>query len=99
LSDLAQSITKTKSSRFIFAMIFWAIGTLAFSIMLVTYGVVPPFFGWLGIVASIFIGFADGIKFAKLKLIDSKVFKALHPIGGLVALIFEIVLGGWLLFF
>ena len=99
LSDLAQSITKTKSSRFIFAMIFWAIGTLAFSIMLVTYGVVPTFFGWLGIVASIFIGFADGIIYVKSKLKDSKLFKTLYPIGGLVAIIFEILLGGWLLFF
>jgi hypothetical protein len=99
LSDLAHTITKTKSSRFNFAMIFWAIGTLAFSIMLVTYGAVSPFFGWLGIVAGIFIGFADGIEFAKSKLLDTKVFKVLFPIGGLVAILFEVLIGGLLLFF
>ncbi len=42
LSDLACTITKTKSYRFALVFIFWAIGTLAFSILLVTYGVVPP---------------------------------------------------------
>ncbi|MBY9006346.1 MAG: DUF4386 family protein [Candidatus Lokiarchaeota archaeon] len=42
LSDLARTITKTKSSTFYFAMIFWSIGTLAFSIVLVSYDVVPP---------------------------------------------------------
>ena len=99
LSDLARTITKTKSSRFDFAMIFWSIGTLAFSIVLVTYGVVPAIIGWLGIVASIFVGFADGIKFAKSNIQDSKAFKILFPIGGLVAVLFEVILGGWLLFF
>ena len=41
LSDLARIITKTKNSRFAFVLILWSIGTLAFSIVLVTYGVVP----------------------------------------------------------
>ncbi len=100
LSDLARTITKTKSSRFDFAMIFWSIGTLAFSIVLVTYvGTLPQFIGWLGIVAGIFVGFGNGIKFVKPNVKDSKIFKVLFPIGGLVAILFEIVLGGWLLFF
>ena len=100
LSDLARTITKTKSSRFDFAMIFWSIGTLAFSIVLVTYvGTLPQFIGWLGIVAGIFVGFGNGIKFVKPNVKDSKIFKILFSIGGLVAILFEIVLGGWLLFF
>jgi len=100
LSDLARTITKTKSSRFDFAMIFWSIGTLAFSIVLVTYvGAPPQFIGWLGIVAGIFVGVGNGIKFVKPNIKDSNVFKVLFSIGGLVALLFEIVLGGWLLFF
>jgi hypothetical protein len=53
LSDLARSIFKTKDYRFKFAMMCWSIGTLAFSIVLVTSGVVPELIGWLGIVASI----------------------------------------------
>jgi len=92
LSDLARSIFKTKDYRFKFAMICWSIGTLAFSIVLVTSGVVPAIIGWLGIVASILVGFWNGIKIVKL---NSKDFSA---IGGLSAILFEIVLGGWLLF-
>ena len=92
LSDLARTSTKIKSSRFAFAMIFWSIGTLAFSIVLVTYGV-NPILGWLGIVASILVGVGNGIIFVKHK----KVF--FESIGGLVALLFEILIGVWLLFF
>jgi len=92
LSDLASTLTKTKSSTFAFAMIFWSIGTLAFSIVLVTYGV-NPIIGWIGIVASILVGFSDGILFLKQKKV---IFES---IGGLVALLFEILVGIWLLFF
>ena len=99
LSDLVSTFTKTRSSRFAFAMICWSIGTLAFSILLVTYEVVPPFIGWLGLVASISIGFENGITFAKPNLKDSKVAKILLLIGGLVAIVFEVLIGIWLLFF
>ena len=99
LSDLTRTITKKKSSIFDFAMIFWSVGTLAFSLVLVIYEVVPPLIGWLGIIASIFVGFSEGIKFVKPNVMDFKVFKVLFPIGGLVAILFEVVLGGWLLFF
>ena len=93
LSDLARTITKTKSSRFAFALIFWSIGTLAFSIVLVTYGLVHPFIGWLGIVACIPVGFGNGIKLVKHKEV------LFESIGGLMALLFEILIGVWLLVF
>ncbi len=99
LSNLVLTFTKKRSSRFALAMICWSIGTLAFSIVLITDGVIPPFMGWLGIVASILIGFGNGIKFIKPNIKDSKVLKVLFLIGGLVAILFEVVLGGWLLFF
>ena len=92
LSDLGSTILKTRDSRFKFAMILWSIGTLAYSIVLVTYGVSPSI-GWLGLVASILIGFGNGIKFVKPS------FEVLSTIGGLVAIIFEVIIGGWLLFF
>jgi len=90
LSNLARSIFKTKDSRFKFAMICWSIGTFAFSIVLVTSGVVPEI-GWLGIIASILVGFSTGIKLAKPN------FKDFTAIGGLSAILFEIIIGGWLL--
>ena len=95
LFDSYCSTLKTKSSRFAFAMICWSIGTLAFSILLVTYEVVPLFIGWLGIVASICIGFVDVIKLVKPNF---KAYEVLSSIGGLVSILFEALIGGWLLF-
>jgi hypothetical protein len=92
LSDLGRNILKTKNSVFTFAQILFSIGTLAYSILFATYGVVPEIIGWFGIVASILYGFGSGIVLIKPN------FKALWSFGGLLILIFEIVLGGWLLF-
>jgi len=92
LSDLARIIFKTKDTRFKFAMICWSIGTLAYSSVLVTYSVVPQIIGWLGIVASILVGFSTGLKLVKPN------FKDFTAIGGLSAILFEVIIGGWLLF-
>ena len=92
LGDLARRIFKRKDTRFKFAMICWSIGTLAFSIVLVTSDFVHVIIGWLGIAASILVGFITWLKLAKPK---SRDFTA---IGGLSAILFEIVVGGWLLF-
>ena len=91
LIDLGHSILKSKNSNFTFAQIFFSIGMLAYSILFVTYGDVPSILGWFGIVASLLYGFGNGIKHIKPK------FKALWGLGGLLILIFEIILGGWLL--
>jgi hypothetical protein len=93
LNDLRLGVLKSKQSNFAFAQILFSIGTLAYSIVFVTSGVVPPIVGWFGIVASILYGFGNGIFFVKLN------FEALWNLGGLLILLFEIVLGGWLLFF
>ncbi|MFX0071184.1 MAG: DUF4386 family protein [Candidatus Hermodarchaeota archaeon] len=93
LNNIARNIIKTKSSTFYVALIFWSIGTLTFSIVLVSYGTVLSLIGWLGIIGSILTGFGNGIKLLKQKKI------LFESIGGLVALIFEILVGGWLLFF
>ena len=90
-SNLARTVFKTKDTRFKIAMVCWSIGTFAFSIVLVTSATIPEIIGWLGIIASILVGFSTGIKLAKPK---SKDFTA---IGGLTAILFEIIIGGWLL--
>jgi hypothetical protein len=92
LIDTGRSILKAKNSNFASAQILFSIGTLAYSILFVTSGVVPPIIGWFGIVATIPYGFGNGIMLVKPD------FKALWNLGGLLILIFEIVLGGWLLF-
>ena len=91
ITDLAGNIFKTKDRRFKFAMISWSIGTLAFSIILVTSEIAPQIIGWLGIISSIFVGFGTAIKLVKPN------FKG-EIIGGLSAILFEVIIGGWLLF-
>lgn len=96
LMNSYRSILKTKSSRFAYAMACWSIGTFAFSIVLVIYALVIPFIGWLGIVASILIGFANGMNLIKP---DVKVYETLSSISGMLAILFEILIGISLLFF
>ena len=93
LVDSGLSILKSKNSTFSLAQILFSIGTLAYSILFVAYvTVVPVILGWFGIVASIIYGFGNGVTRMKP---DSK---ALWNLGGLLIWIFELVLGGWLLF-
>lgn len=94
LCDLALITFQTKFSRFSLAMIFWSIGTLAFSIMLAISGVVPLVIGLLGIAASITVGLHDGIF-----LVKRTSFVALSAIGGLSAILFEVIIGARLLFY
>jgi len=93
LIDSGRSIFKTKSTIFAFAQLLFSIGTLAYSIMFATSGVVPAIIGWFGIVASILYGLGNGIFLIKPDV------KGVWNLGGLLILLFEIVLGGWLLFF
>ena len=96
LFELYCGILKTKSFRFSFAMICWSVGTLAISIVLLFYGVAPPFIGWIGIVASIAIGLANTAKLVKS---DYKVYETMSSIFGLLASVFEVIIGGWLIFY
>ncbi len=91
LSDSAYRIFKGKETRFKYAMLCWSVGTLAFSIVLVISDVVPQIIGWIGIIASIIVGFGTGLKLIKPKVKYTE-------IGALSAILFEIIIGGWLLF-
>ncbi len=92
LIDLARTILQTKNSGFNYGQILFSIGTLAYSILFVTYGVVPTNIGRLGLVANILYGFGIVIILVKPN------FVVLGYLGGLLVMIFEVVLGGWLLF-
>jgi hypothetical protein len=93
LSELGRSILKTKNRVLAFAQILFSIGTLSYSILFATSEAVPvpALIGWFGIVASILYGFANGIITVK----PDKARKFF--VVGLLILIFELVLGGWLL--
>ena len=93
LIELGRSILKTKNRVLAFAQILFSIGTLSYSILFATSEAVPvpALIGWFGIVASILYGFANGIIIVK----PDKARKFF--VVGLLILIFELVLGGWLL--
>ena len=93
LGNLAKNLFKTKDQRFKFAMICWSIGTLAFSIVLSISEVVPAIIGWLGIIASVLVGLTTGIKLVKPNSKD------LTAIGGLTAILFEVIIGIALLYY
>jgi len=91
LSNLTYKILKAKNFVFTFAQILFSVGTISYSILFVTSGVVPELVGWFGIIASVIYGFGSGIKLAKTNI------KAVWSIGGLLILIFELILGLWLM--
>ena len=93
LIDSTRSILKTKNSVFSFAQILFSIGTISYCILFVIYEVVPPIIGWFGLVAGLLYLFGNGIRFVKPR------FNTLWNLGGLLIWIFELVLGGWLLFY
>jgi hypothetical protein len=92
LSDSALSILRSKNSTFSIAQILFSVGTLAYSILFAFYAVIPVLIGWFGIVSSTVYGSGNAIACIRP---DSK---ALWNLGGLLIWIFELVLGGWLLF-
>ena len=93
LSELGYSILKTKNRVLAFAQILFSIGTLSYSILFATSEavLVPTLIGWFGIIASILYGFANGIIIVK----PEKARKFF--VVGILILIFELILGGWLL--
>lgn len=92
--DSARSVLKTKNTVFVFAQLFFSIGTLAYSIVFATQTtVVPDLLGWFGIIASVIYGVGSGVNIFKPE------FKAIWNVGGLSIFVFELILGGWLLFY
>jgi len=92
LIDLARTILISKNSGFTFGQILFSIGTLAYVILFVTGGVVPSIIRWFGLVAGILYGFGNVI------ILVNPSFVVLGYLGGLLIMLFEVVLGGWLLF-
>ena len=95
LIEVGRSFLKTKNRVLAFAQILFSIGTLSYSILFATSEAVPvpALIGWFGIVASILYGVANGIIIVK----PDKARKFF--VVGLLILIFELVLGVWLLFY
>ena len=93
LKESGRSILKTRNRVLAIAQILFSIGTFSYSILFATSETVPvpALIGWFGIVASILYGFANGIIIVK----PEKARKFF--VVGILILIFELILGGWLL--
>lgn len=92
LIDTARMILNTKGTVFSYTQILFSIGTLAYSTLFIVHGVIPAAIGWFGIAAATLYGSGNMIFLLKSGS------KALWNIGGLLILLFELVLGGWLIF-
>jgi len=99
LKDAGLAILQTRSSRWTMATTLMGIGTLAYSILFVAYGLAPSIIGWLGIVVGILLVFDNGTKLVKPDFKASKFSGILDLFGGLGVILFEVIIGGWLLFF
>ncbi|HEY94279.1 MAG TPA: DUF4386 domain-containing protein [Dehalococcoidia bacterium] len=82
-------ILETKNRIFTSAQVLFSIGTLSYSVLFVTHEIVPLYIGWFGIAAAVVYGLGSGVK---LKTGSQAVWN----IGGLLILVYELVLGGWL---
>jgi hypothetical protein len=91
--DSRLSILKSKQANFVIAQLLFSLGTLAYAILFVTYSsIVPAMLGWFGVVAAILYGLGN------VMTMRNPAFRAVWNLAGLLVLIFEVVLGGWLLF-
>lgn len=84
------SILLAKNTGFLFASVLFGVGTMAYSYVFVTNALVPLNIGRFGLVCGFLWGFSNGIS------LFSSSFLALTNFSGLLVLIFESVLGGWL---
>ncbi|MHA1206845.1 MAG: DUF4386 domain-containing protein [Candidatus Hodarchaeales archaeon] len=96
LIETSQGILQSKNTNFIQAQIMFSFGTLSYSILFATIEPVPILIAWFGIGASIIYGIGNVLQ---LKTSEKSELSFFWGLGGLSILIFEILLGGWLLFF
>ena len=92
LRVLGDQILQTKNTRFLLGLLLLGIGALAYCIMFVQSGAVPSMIAWLGLAAGIITAIGILVNFASG-------YGTLYVIGMLAMMVFEVVFGGWLLFF
>ena len=88
----SEKILSSKNSNFVVAQILFSIGTFSYSLLFVIYDILPIWIGYFGIIASILYGIDNFISYR------NQFQTSIWDIAGIFILIFEIILGGWLLF-
>ena len=89
---LGDQILQTKNARFLLGLLLLGIGAFAYSLMFVQSGAIPSMIAWLGLVAGIVTVIGILVNFASG-------FGTVYVIGMLSMMVFEVIFGGWLLFF
>lgn len=89
---LGDQILQIKNARFLLGLLLLGIGALAYCIMFVQSGAIPSMIAWLGLVSAIITIIGILVNFASG-------FGTVYVIGMLSMMVFEVVFGGWLLFF
>jgi len=89
---LGDQILQTKNTTFLWGLLLLGFGAIAYCLMFLQSGVIPSMIAWLGLVAGIFtvIGILVNFAFG---------FGTVYVIGMLSMMVFEVIFGGWLLFF
>jgi hypothetical protein len=89
---LGDQILRTKNTGVDLGLLLLSIGAIAYCVSFVQSGAVPSMIAWLGLAAGIIS--ATGIL---IKLASG--FSALAVIGMVLMMVFEVIFGGWLLFY
>lgn len=89
--EAARSVLLAKNHRFNQAMVLFGVGTLAYSIVFVVYGVVPAPIAWMGIGIGVLVAVGWGLRLVKPMVVS------LAYLGGALTLVFEVIIGVWLL--
>ena len=91
--EMGRTILQTKNTGFLLASVLFGIGTMAYSYLFVTHGVVPLNIGRVGIIFGLLWGVSNGLSLITPSLL------VLTDFSGLAVLVFELLLGGWLLLY
>jgi hypothetical protein len=89
---LGDQILRTKNTGVDLGLLLLSIGAIAYCVSFVQSGAVPSRIAWLGLAAGMISAIGILIKFASG-------FSALAVIGMVLMMVFEVIFGGWLLFF
>jgi len=89
---LGDKILQTKNATFLLGLLLLGIGALTYCIMFLQSGAIPSTIAWLGLVAGILTVIGILVNF-------TSGFGTVYVIGMLSMMVFEVIFGGWLLFY
>ncbi|WP_455198512.1 DUF4386 domain-containing protein [Kaarinaea lacus] len=93
LCSYAKRILERKNTVFTYAQVLFSVGTFVYSLHFLIYNETPVFISGFGLVASIIYGIGNALE------ITGSQSKKMSNVGGGMILLYELVLGGWFIYF